>query len=642
MTVIGLQTWNYVRAINQAYVNEQEEAELITSFINEKMSDQLNMAHSLLIPIVNSPEVQQLFAEKNRDGLYAYTKDSFIELQELGIKQFHFHTPDAKSLLRVHDPEHYGDDLSNERKTVVDANETKQTVYGLEEGTSGYGFRVVIPVEHEGNHVGTVEVGTDFGEVFLSSLKNELYGEYFIYRFSDEGYSIVEGTAESDPYHVETNVIEQLKQSDEMVTVYSTDEKYNLLLIPFKDYEGEVEGYIKSAIPRDKTISYINSLKIVGSIVTISSLLFTLGVTFFIIKSITNPIVRVSEAMSRVAKGDLTVEKVNIHTQDELGDLARSLNLMVESLRDTLFSVGEASEQVAASSEQLLASSEETTRASEQVSQSAASSAEQIENQLSNVNEITETVEEMVDGIDSIRKDSGELLEKSDMVTEVVQSGNENVQDVSLQMNSIHESVQQLSLIIENLNVRTSEIDHIVRFITDISEQTNLLALNAAIEAARAGESGRGFAVVADEVRKLAEQSAESTTQITELIYTIQNEITNAVSAMSENMKKVDEGIDKTNNVQHSFQILEKSIVEVHAFTDQVVAAVEEMAAGSENIVQAINHIKESAEINTTLSHETSAASQEQMAAMQEISSNAEALANLAMKLQDSIRKFTM
>lgn len=640
ITVIGLQTWNYVRALDQVYVNELEEANLIRTFINEKMSDQISVANSLLIPIANSPAVQQFFAERNRDDLYEYLKNSYAQLEENGISQLQFHTPESTSFLRVHDPEKFGDDLSSFRQTVVDANQLREKISGLEEGVAGYGFRVVTPIIYEGNHLGTVEVGTDFGEIFLSSLKNELNGEYYIYSFANDGHDLLVGTSETDPFDVEFTQIEKLQQSEEMVTVYSADEKYNLLLIPFTDYNGEIKGYIKSAIPRDKTISYINSLKLVGSIVSITSLIVTLGITYFLVASISNPIMKVSEAMGKVANGDLTVEKININTQDELGNLARSLNEMLESLRGTLFSVGEASEQVAASSEQLLASSQETSRASEQVSQSAAASAEHIENQLVNVNEITATVEEMVDGINSIRQDSSELLNKSATVTEVVQVGNDNVQDVSLQMNSIHQSFQQLSEIIEQLNVRTSEIDNIVRFITEISEQTNLLALNAAIEAARAGEYGKGFAVVADEVRILAEQSADSTTQITNLITTIQNDIANAVNAMTENTSKVYEGIDKTTNVQKSFEIIESSIVEVNEFTEEVVAAVEQMAAGSENIVNAINNIKKDAEENTTLSHETSAASEEQMAAMEEIASSAEALANLAMQLQEAIRKF--
>lgn len=640
ITVLGLQVWNYTQSVKQVNQNEKEQTELITSFVEEKMEEQIRVANHSLMPIVNSPIAKELFAKGERDNLYDYMKNTFHDLEQNGISQLQFHTTNAHSFLRVHQPEKFDDDLSSFRKTVVDANENKQTIEGLEEGVAGYGFRVVSPMEFAGEHIGSVEVGTDFGEDFLTGLKEEIGGEFFIYSFTHEEDTFLAATLENDTFDVQENIIDSMEQSNEIKTIHSDDKRNTILLIPYTDYQGDVKGYIKSIIPRDSTIAYMNSMTINAVITGIISLVIMLAVTFYLINSITRPIRNVAHSMERVAAGDLSIDKITVRSKDEIRDLAVALNTMVDSLRATLFAVGEASDQVAASSEQLLASAEETTRASEQVSESAADSAEQTEGQLKGVHEVTVTVEEMARGMDSISQDSSELLHKTETVTNVVQTGNESVQDVNVQMSSIQESVDTLSEIIKSLNLRTNEIGNIIQFITDISEQTNLLALNAAIEAARAGDSGAGFAVVADEVRNLAEQSAQSTTQIANLIKTIQGEITNAVEAMKENASKVNEGMEKTDNVRQAFRLIESSISEVNEFTEEVAASVEQMSAGSEQIVEAIANIKEAAEINTALGHETSAASEQQMAAMEEISSSSEALAHLAMELQNEIRKF--
>ena len=76
----------------------------------------------------------------------------------------------ATSFLRVHKPQKFGDDLSGFRKTVVATNTQKTTIMGLERGRAGIGVRGVVPIAHEGSHVGSIEFGLSFGKDFLSGL----------------------------------------------------------------------------------------------------------------------------------------------------------------------------------------------------------------------------------------------------------------------------------------------------------------------------------------------------------------------------------------------------------------------------------------------------------------------------------------
>ncbi|MDD1723848.1 MAG: methyl-accepting chemotaxis protein, partial [Methanospirillum sp.] len=118
------------------------------------------------------------------------------------------------------------------------------------------------------------------------------------------------------------------------------------------------------------------------------------------------------------------------------------------------------------------------------------------------------------------------------------------------------ESMQQIT----GLNEQMTEIDKIVRMIADISSQTNLLALNAAIEAARAGDNGRGFAVVAQEVKNLAGQSKEATSQIEDLIRTIQEKSAKTVQSIEAAYIEISEGIPlSTRRSKHSLSLPPRS-----------------------------------------------------------------------------------
>ena len=124
---------------------------------------------------------------------------SFLDLAPLknqhAVELVHFHTPEAASFFRAHQPEKFGDDLTASRFTVVEVNKTKKPVAGIEFGAAaGFGIRGVVPVNDGGKHVGTLEVGVSFGKTFLDQFKSASHSEVAILLKKDSGFDLFGST----------------------------------------------------------------------------------------------------------------------------------------------------------------------------------------------------------------------------------------------------------------------------------------------------------------------------------------------------------------------------------------------------------------------------------------------------------------
>ncbi|WP_226670360.1 methyl-accepting chemotaxis protein [Metabacillus litoralis] len=363
--------------------------------------------------------------------------------------------------------------------------------------------------------------------------------------------------------------------------------------------------------------------------------------SFFIIRSINKPISMMNSRLKEISEGegDLT-QLINLHSKDELGEMAQSFNQMIGKLRELFQQVSFYSEQVAAASEQLTASSEETTRATELISSTVQEVAVGTEKQALSVKDTSKTIGELSLSVNQI-SDSSEVVKTTALhAADMADEGNKFVTTVVSQMNDINLTVNELSSKVKTLGKRSSQIGDIIKVITEIAEQTNLLALNAAIEAARAGEQGRGFAVVADEVRKLAEQSTASASEISQLISAIQMDTDNTVKSMDDTTIKVAEGITSVNETGKSFEQIQQSISEVSSQILEVTSAVKEMSTGTKLIVQSIEQITKSSDITASGTQSVSASAEEQLAAMEEITASSSSLSKMAEDLQSIVGKF--
>jgi len=437
------------------------------------------------------------------------------------------------------------------------------------------------------------------------------------------------------------------KEADPLIKAEKNDEALQLLknMVPIaKDWNAKLDEYKKQkddsiANSLDTAVATGYSARLVALIAAIFAAVLGMLIGFFAARSIARPIDEISLAAHKVAAGDLT-EQVYSNRQDEIGDLAAAFNAMVLNLKKLIEKVTVNAEQVAASSEELTANSEQSTQATMQIATSITDVATGAAQQTETANSASAIVEQMSAGIQQIAANASHVAESSSKVTDKARDGDRKAEEAVSQMNKIENTVNSSAQVIAKLGERSKEIGQIVDTISEISGQTNLLALNAAIEAARAGEHGKGFAVVAEEVRKLAEQSQGAAQRIADLIGQIQGETEKAVIAMNEGTQEVKIGAKVIHDTGIAFKEIMGAVGQVTDEVKAISTAIQQMASGSQQIVVSVKKIDELSKKSAGETQGISAATEEQLASMEEISTSSQALAKLAGDLQASVMKF--
>jgi len=363
------------------------------------------------------------------------------------------------------------------------------------------------------------------------------------------------------------------------------------------------------------------------------------GIGFTITRKIRGPLTVMVSQSQKFAKGDWR-EAITVNSQDEIGVLADALNTMRSNTRNLVGDINNSVELVASSSEELTASAQQLAQVVSQVAGSITEVAAGATVQLSAVDLATHIVEQLSTSIQKIASNADDVAATADETSSATEAGGKAIEKAASQMVTIEKSVGGSAQVVAKLGERSKEIGQIVDTISGIAGQTNLLALNAAIEAARAGEQGRGFAVVAEEVRKLAEQSQHAAKQIATLIGEIQNDTDKAVVAMAEGTKEVQIGTEVVSTAGQSFRKIAGLIGRVSDQVQEISAATQQMAGGSQQIVISVRDIDKISKNTAKETQTVSAATEEQSASMEEIASSSQALAKLAENLQEKVSRF--
>lgn len=353
-------------------------------------------------------------------------------------------------------------------------------------------------------------------------------------------------------------------------------------------------------------------------------------VSLFIVviaKSITKPMVSMTESMEKLAAGDLDIEIPARDQTDEIGKMAKAVKIFQKNAIEKI-QLEEEQEKIKIRNEK------EQKEMMEKMAASFHSSIGKVIDAISiAAGDLQGSARKMNETADKTHQQSSSAAAASRQTSANVLSVASATEELTASVGEISEQVTSSSAIARNavtkakktnemvgsLTAASQKIGDVVQLITDIAKQTNLLALNATIEATRAGEAGKGFAVVANEVKELAKQTTAATTEIAEHINGIQSATQGAVSAIND----ITGIITKMDEIS---AIIAAAVEEQSSVTGEIAESTNQAAAGTQEVTQSIT-------IVTQAANETGQAASE-------VLTNADELLKQADFLQNEVEKF--
>ena len=439
-----------------------------------------------------------------------------------------------------------------------------------------------------------------------------------------------------------TKAVTQDGKTVEEYNITIDGEKYYACYAPLKDSGDKVIGMVFAGKPVTEVQALINERTSHIVIVELVMIVLAIIVIFLLTKGIQVGLQAAEKAVHGLSNGDLTVavESKAMRRNDELGDMAKGVAVLMNQLLEVVNHIRTSSEQLLKSgtdlsnmATQTSSTADDISKAIEEISQGAVSQADEIERASHEVDTMGQLIGHIADNVAELDQGTQEIKGSSDRSIDIIRDLTES-NDRSM------EAVRHISRQVNATNESALKIRAAVDLITSIAEETNLLSLNASIEAARAGEQGRGFAVVAGQIQKLAEQSNESAGSIADIIGELLKDSENSVQVMEEVQKIMNEQQEKLQATRKQIAEVGDGISGAAQAAGMIRQQTEHCNSARANVADVISNLSAISEQNAASTEETTASMEEMNAAINLLAESARQLQELSMSLEEDVSFF--
>lgn len=390
---------------------------------------------------------------------------------------------------------------------------------------------------------------------------------------------------------------------------------YYTIYEPIRNPAGDTIGILYAGVLKSNINAAMSNI-ITGILVaTVISLVLCVVIAFTLIQINIRPLSRLTEEMKQVSGGNTGNDVPFIDRHDEIGEMARALDVFRGNAEENKQLVAQESDRQAAAEREKRTFIQDTANEFRQ----------KIGGIIQDLSDVSShsglAVQAIVSNAGELRNlsgqaggSSGEAAGSVDEVASVISDLSHSIQDIGRRSSDSARDAQTAAQQTESVNEKVSSLQQaadrvgeVVKLINDIAEQTNLLALNATIEAARAGEAGKGFAVVANEVKGLATQTGKATGEIAEQISSIQSAIQDAggaIGSVVEDIRRISTGaseiaelveaqVSATDGIGNNIGQARNRTRQVSEFMESVNGKVEDNESGARDVDSAARQMNE-------------------------------------------------